>query len=248
MFDDYKTSANATIDTIAKYSADSEAVNKIVEDAKAAVNAVTYDKTKSFAENKAAVDEIVDKAANDIAAQEEAEKPAAVKANVVNENGIMFTAGIDSLKYKEVGFIFEVNGKKVRRSTNTVYSSIDGSQYVASDFNNASYVYSFTIEDIADAGTEIKVTPYSIDLKGVETKGETTTYSLAQLSAGGEVVPMSVYSNDDTVSGGAIALYGTEENADENTPVKEEENADEPDKEEAVVTDTEIVEVEEVLD
>ena len=184
-----------------------------------------------------------------LAALEEANNHSAVKANVVNGNGIMFTAGIDTLKYKEVGFIFEANGKEVRRGTNTVYSSIDGSEYGVSDFDNANYIYSFTIEDIADAGTEIKVTPYSIDLKGKETKGETQTYSITQLNAGGGALHMLVYSNDDIVSGGAIAFYGADVNTDEeNAPVKAEETADEPDKEEANVTEIKLVEVEEVLE
>lgn len=166
-----------------------------------------------------------------------------VKANIAGKNGIMFTASVDSLKYREVGFIFEANGKQVRKGTNTVYSSIDGSAFTVSDFENVNYIYSFTIDEIADTATEIKVTPYSIDLKGNEKTGESEIYTLAKVS---KVVPMSV--KDETVSGHSIDLYGTEETENESIPVKEEETAIEPDKEEAVVPETEIVEVEEVLE
>ena len=163
-----------------------------------------------------------------------------VKANAADKTGIIFTSGVDSLNYKEVGFIFEANGKTVRRSTNTVYTSVTGSQFAADDFDGAKYIYSFTIEDIADAETEIKVTPYFIGINGSETKGKEETYSLARLDSDNSAVPIAVYSNDDTLSGAAV-LYDADENA-ENSPAEEEK----PDKKETDIPKTEVVE--EVLD
>ena len=70
--------------------------------------------------------------------------------NIVDKTGIIFTSGVDSLKYKEVGFIFEADGKTVYRSTNTVYTSINGSQFAASDFDGAKYIFA-----LADSIREI---------------------------------------------------------------------------------------------
>ena len=179
------------------------------------------------------------------AEEDDRENNIAAKANAVDKTGIIFTEGVDSLKYKEVGFIFEADGKTVRRSTNTVYTSINGSQFAVSDFDGAKYIYSFTIEDIADAETEIKVTPYFIGINGSEIKGKEETYSLARLNIDGTVVPMAVYSNDDTISNGAIVLYGANEIA-ENSPVEEKVTYGEPNKKETDIPKTEIVK--EVLD
>ena len=169
------------------------------------------------------------------------EKNIEAKANAVDKTGIIFTSGVDSLKYKEVGFIFEADGKTVRRSTNTVYTSVNGSQFVPGDFDGAKYIYSFTIDDIADAETEIKVTPYFIGINGSRIKGKETTYSLSGLNSGGSVVPVAVYSNDDTISGGAIVLYGANENA-ENSDVEAEVTYGGPDKKETDIPKTEIIE------
>lgn len=92
--------------------------------------------------------------------------------------GVTFTSGIDSLNYKEVGFIIEVDGSEVRRGTNVVYSQIEESSYMLSDFDGANYLYSFTVSDMPYDVTRISVTPYSIGLKGRETKGEKVSYSL----------------------------------------------------------------------
>ena len=252
MFDGYKESAKTAANAMAKFGK-GDKIDDLVADAISAIDSTSYDQSKSFAENKEVLDDIVNQLAKDIAEETEKAQPVSVKANAVENNGIMFTAGIDSLRYKEVGFIFEVDGKQVRRSTNTVYSSVEGSQFAAGDFEGAKYVYSFTIDDIAEAGTEIKVTPYSIDLNGIEETGKTEIYSLAQLGTSNEVTPMSVESVEE------IALEGTEAQANDDTDTEEtsevteeiqktEEQADEPDKEEAEVPETETVEVEEVLD
>ena len=168
-----------------------------------------------------------------------------VKANKAEDNGILFTAGIDTLKYKEVGFYFEADCTEVKRGTNTVYSSIAGSDYTLADFEGAGYLYSFTIGDITDETKQIKVTPYSTSLSGVEVRGETAVYALNRMSDGAEIVPMSVESEsystagDDVISGGALDV-NTEE-----TSETAEENVDENiDKEEAVLPDTEIAESE----
>ena len=92
--------------------------------------------------------------------------------------GVTFTSGINSLNYKEVGFIIEVDGSELRRGTNVVYSQIEESSYMLSDFEGANYLYSFTVSDMPYDVTRISVTPYSIDLKGRETKGEKVSYSL----------------------------------------------------------------------
>ena len=166
---------------------------------------------------------------------------AAAKAEKAADNTIRFVAGIDSLNYKEVGFIFEVDGKEVRRSTNTVYSSIAESKFNTADFENAKYLYSFEISDIADLGKEIKVTPYSVDLKGNEVKSESSVYSLNALA--GEVNVQS-FAEDAVESGSAVEVYAEE------TSEKEDVNTYETDvdKKEAILSDTELAVVEEVLD
>ena len=168
-----------------------------------------------------------------------------VKANKAEDNGILFTAGIDTLKYSEVGFYFEADGKEVKRGTNTVYSSIAGSDYTLADFEGAGYLYSFTIGDIADETKQIKVTPYSTSLSGVEVRGETAVYALNRMSDGAEIVPMSVESEsystagDDVISGGALDV-----NTEETSETAEEKADENIDKEEAVLPDTEIAESE----
>ena len=81
------------------------------------------------------------------------------------ESGIRFTAGISSLEYREVGFIFNYQGKEVRRSFDTVYSSIDGG-ISASDIGEK-YVYSFVIDDVPQNAV-IGVKPYIVGLDGSE--------------------------------------------------------------------------------
>lgn len=150
---------------------------------------------------------------------------ASAKAEKAADDTIRFVAGIDSLSYKEVGFIFEANGKEVRKSTNTVYSSIADSKIGTADFENAKYLYSFEIGDIADTATEIKVTPYSVDLKGNEVKAESSVYTLSGLSE----VSAKNFAPDEVASGSAVEVY-----AEETEEPTFEENTDvDADKEEA---------------
>ncbi len=103
-----------------------------------------------------------------------------VKAELSGDNGISFVAGVDSLNYSQVGFIFEANGKTVRKTTNVVYSSISNSS-IGTDSLNAKYIYAFTISDIPNGSTDIKVTPFRTDLKGNEIRLQTGVYSIDSL-------------------------------------------------------------------
>ena len=73
-FDALKADAVAAIDALAK-DGDSNASKKILDDAKAAVNAAEYDITKNVVEAKPGFDAIVAQAGTDVAAQREADKP-----------------------------------------------------------------------------------------------------------------------------------------------------------------------------
>ncbi|MBR1444748.1 MAG: NEAT domain-containing protein [Firmicutes bacterium] len=168
-----------------------------------------------------------------------AQSPA--KAEKAADDTIRFAAGIDSLNYKEVGFIFEADGKEVKRSTKIVYSSIADSKLATSDFNSAKYLYSFEISDIADLSKNIKVTPYYVDLKGNEVKAESSVYSLNDLS--GDVMLNTLA--DDSASGSAVKA-DTAERKKEDTASENE--VKEIAKEEAVLNDIETVNAEEVLD
>ena len=148
-------------------------------------------------------------------------------------NGVTFISGIDNLKYKEVGFIIEVDGKEVRRGTNVVYSQIEDTSYVLSEFDGANYLYSFTVDDIPYDVTNMSVTPYSIDLKGRETKGKKVSYSLEWEEEEENTETYAV--DDDTQSGSAIDIYNVDTNevpTDEETQESEnslhKEDADNP--------------------
>ena len=78
-FDAYKTEQKAAADALAQ-EGDSEAAQKIITDAKAAIDALTYDESKTLAENKAAVDAIIAPLADALAAQRAADQLAADKA------------------------------------------------------------------------------------------------------------------------------------------------------------------------
>ncbi|MBR1443599.1 MAG: NEAT domain-containing protein [Firmicutes bacterium] len=163
---------------------------------------------------------------------------APAKAEKAADDTIRFVAGIDSLKYKEVGFIFEANGKAVRRSTKTVYSSIADSKLATADFEGAEYLYSFEISDIADSGTQIRVTPYYVDLKGNEVKAESSVYSLNGLSGDDSLNTLT----DESASGSAINVNTSENEKEDDNDIKEVA------KEEAILNDIEIATEEEVLD
>lgn len=89
------------------------------------------------------------------------------RAELTGTDGINFVAGVDSLDYRQVGFIFEAEGKTVRKSTDTVYTSLKGSDI---DINalNSKYIYGFTVYDIPRHDTNIKVIPFRIDTNGNE--------------------------------------------------------------------------------
>lgn len=115
-----------------------------------------------------------------------ADNPDNIKAELAGENGITFIAGIDNLKYKEVGFILESDGKSAKVNTNVVYTSLKGSSVKPSDLK-ASFVYALSITDIADAGSEIKVIPYAIKLDGTTVEKDGAVYSISSVKSGGAV-------------------------------------------------------------
>jgi hypothetical protein len=104
------------------------------------------------------------------------------KAQVVNGNGIMFVSSIDSLNYKEVGFILKSNGKSVKKSTTTVYTSIANSDYSVAELGG-SYMFAFTVEDIDNLDADIEVIPYAVDLEGNEISSEAISASVNSLSS-----------------------------------------------------------------
>ncbi len=71
-FDDYKAEQKAAVEALAE-EGDSEAAQKIIADAAAAIEALTYDESKTLDENKAAVDALED-IADALAAQRAADK------------------------------------------------------------------------------------------------------------------------------------------------------------------------------
>ena len=123
-----------------------------------------------------------------------------VKAQKVGNDSILFVAGIDSLNYKEVGFVFESDGVEVYRGTNTVYTSVSGTDIGLSAFDGANYLYSFEIDGIEDINAKIDAVPYFIDINGKETRGKSSSFTLNGLSDKGELALMS----DETVSGSSI--------------------------------------------
>ena len=78
-FEAYKAEQTAAVEALAK-EGDSEASQKIISDAKAAIEALEYDEAKTLDENKAAVDEIAAPVADALDAQRAAELLAANKA------------------------------------------------------------------------------------------------------------------------------------------------------------------------
>ena len=78
-FAEYQTAQKAAADELAE-DGDSEASQKLITDAKAAIDALTYDEAKTLDQNKAAVDAIVNKLKEDLATQRAADKAAAEAA------------------------------------------------------------------------------------------------------------------------------------------------------------------------
>ena len=134
------------------------------------------------------------------------------------DHKVTYTSAVDSLNYKEVGFIFEYDGKSVMKSTNTVYNTIDESGFTAEELGGK-YIYSFTIDDIKD-GTqgEINVTAYHIDLDG--SIHESIFQTVSVISRAIDPVPEAQvqsadtpadikeipFAEDETLSGAAIEI------------------------------------------
>ncbi len=95
-------------------------------------------------------------------------------------DGISFVAGVDSLDYRQVGFIFEANGKTVIKSTDTVYTSIKD---FSGDINrlNSKYFYGFKITEIPSVDTDMTVTPFRIDTNGNEIRLDSAVCSIDSL-------------------------------------------------------------------
>ncbi len=107
-----------------------------------------------------------------------------------NEYNLWMFAGIDSLDYKEVGFIISTSdGRTKKLSTTTVYKSIkaklDGAEttIAASDFSNGDYTSTrifakwLTFSDLEYVkNTSITYKPYAITLDGTEIYGTETTH------------------------------------------------------------------------
>ncbi len=74
----YKTTAKAAIDALAK-DTDTPGVTQLISDAKASVNALNYDETKSLAFNKNAVDAIVSTVTAELSGQSDADRFEAYK-------------------------------------------------------------------------------------------------------------------------------------------------------------------------
>ena len=78
-FDEYKSSQASAAEALGQ-EGDSEAAQKLIADAQSAIDALTYDESKTLAENKAAVDKIISDLAPALEAQRAADKLAADKA------------------------------------------------------------------------------------------------------------------------------------------------------------------------
>ena len=132
------------------------------------------------------------------------------------DHKITYSSAVDSLNYKEVGFIFEYDGKSVMKSTNTVYGEVEDSDITASELGGV-YVYSFTIDDIKDdVQGEIKATAYCIELDGsihespvtVVTDISRATTAVPEAQVQSADTPADIkevpFIEDETLSGAAI--------------------------------------------
>ncbi|MBQ9519076.1 MAG: hypothetical protein IJR59_04195 [Firmicutes bacterium] len=155
-----------------------------------------------------------------------------------NKQSFVVSGALSTLDYLEVGFIFECNGKTAERSTDTVYSSTDDASMTAADFGQ-DYMYSFSITDFAEGTTQIKVTPYAVDLDGnrivghdnlidvnVDDKGEMTI----EFAADNADISLNTASSDEEGADNAVEGSEDEQTSDEvseevsaETSVKEEE-------------------------
>ncbi len=134
-----------------------------------------------------------------------------VKAELSGDKAISFVSGVDNLKYKQAGFMFESDGKSADKNTNVVYTSIAGSKVTSDDLKKP-YLYAFTITDIEDPDAEIKVTPYVVTLSGEKVASKTSTFSLNSLAASKTAFSVS----EITYDANASSVTEPNENADVN--------------------------------
>ena len=103
---------------------------------------------------------------------------------------LRFVTTVDTLKYKEVGFKFVIDGKETEKSTNTVYTKLyvvnaEGfvDQLTPKYFSSASnYFSAFTMTGIPTRAwdTAISATPYWITLDGITVYGTEATKTVNQ--------------------------------------------------------------------
>lgn len=101
-----------------------------------------------------------------------------------------FVTTVDTLKYNEVGFEFEINGVKQTYTTETVYSKLYAVNTTGkidpitpdyfSSVSNYFAAFTFTGIPEEDWSTEIKVTPYWKTLDGTVVTGTTVTKTVNQ--------------------------------------------------------------------
>lgn len=112
----YKTEKAAEAEAMAQ-DTDSEASQQLIANAKAAIEALAYDDTKTLDENKAAVDAIIEKLKEDLAAQRTQDTATTVEAISAkyDKNTVVYT--IDGRRVNAASQIIKgiyiVNGKKV---------------------------------------------------------------------------------------------------------------------------------------
>ena len=114
-FADYKTEQQAVADALAE-EGDSEACQQLITDAKVAINALAYDEGKTFDENKAAVDAIIEKLKNDLTAQRAADAAASIVS--INGGNVKTDIWYDMHGRKLKGMltksgVYILNGKKI---------------------------------------------------------------------------------------------------------------------------------------
>ena len=114
-FDTYKAEQIAVVEALAE-EGDSEASQQIIAEAKAAIEALTYDETKTLDENKALVDAIVSKATEDLEAQRAEDVATTVEALVARYGNSMVVYNLNGQKVSAAQLskgVYVINGKKV---------------------------------------------------------------------------------------------------------------------------------------
>ena len=114
-FNAYKIEQEAAADALAQ-DGDSEASQQLIADAKAAIDALTYDETKTLDENKAAVDAIINQLKDDLAAQRESETVDIVSVKALNVGNVTIY-DMNGRKQQadklQKGHVYIINGKKM---------------------------------------------------------------------------------------------------------------------------------------